>query len=406
MKKQFILIFLIWLSLCFLGALPYYCSGVIPRFTDAFFESVSGFTTTGATVLSDIEALPAWLLFWRSLTQWLGGMGIIVLGIALFPVLSTDSLHHKMKKSFFRMKPAAGRLLALYITLTALQTLLLHFFGMNWFDAVTHAFSTISTGGFSVKNSSIAFFNSPAIEWICIIFMFLAGLNFMLILLLFFGNISSLRNSEARTYTAIVIAATLIVTLALLPQSPSAGTAARRAFFHVTSMLSTSGMAAADISQWPSAAQGILFLLMFIGGCSGSAAGGIKIIRYVILSKQTWKEMKRIINQRRVVDFRLDGRSAKKEVVNGVAGFVFLYFVIVFLGALLVSSSGAGVFTSLNAAVICQGNIGAGLGEFGAFMPFPDFPVHVKWALSFLMIAGRFELWIILALFNRDFWRK
>ena len=415
MKKHLLLIFLVWLGVCLLGAAPYYFSGYIPNFTDAVFESVSGFTTTGATLLADVEALPCWLLFWRALTNWLGGMGIVLFSATILPLLETGGFQlHKAgtsgpdnEKIVLRISLAARILLLLYISLTALQVLLLFFFGMNWFDAITHAFSTMSTGGFSTRNASIAYYNSPAIEWVCVVFMFLAGFNLFLVWRLLQGKARDvMRNSEARAYAGIILAAAVIITIAILPQGPSLEAALRKALFQAASLLSTCGLFSADFNHWPSVAQGALFFLLFIGGCSGSTAGGIKVIRYVILSKQTWNEMKRIVYPRGVFNIMLDGRSGKKDMVYGVAGFVFLYFVILFFTALLVSSSGADVFTSLNTALICQGNIGLGLGNQRPANVFPGFPAYVKWGLSLVMIMGRLELWTVLVLFTGDFWRK
>ena len=399
MKRQFSLVFFAWIGVCFLGALPFYFSGFLPNFTDAVFESVSGFTTTGATVLADIEALPHWLLFWRSLTQWLGGMGVLVTFI-LIPSLSGEELYPLKKR-------AAAVLSLIYAALTALEFILLAIFGMGWFDALTHSFSSMSTGGFSIRNNGVAYYNSPAVEWICSGFMFIAGVNLYLIWLVFRGKANLvMRNSEARTYTAVVITAAAVIAVAIFPESPSFSTALRQAFFQVTSIISTSGFYSADYGLWPYLAQGILFFLLFSGGCRGSSAGGVKVIRYVILSKQAWNEMKRIIYPRGVFNIRFDGKTGNKKAVHGVIGFVFLYFFIVFLAALLVSSSGADVFTSFNTALACQGNIGPVMGNSGAFMPFPDFPAYIKWGLCFVMLMGRLELWIVFALFTKDFWRR
>jgi len=417
MKRLFSLIFPAWLIICFLGSLPFYFSGFFPDFTDAFFESVSGFTTTGATLVSNVEALPVWLLLWRSMTQWLGGAGILLTFIML-PVFSpggfqleninTAGLNGKGFDRGFRH--TAGVVLLIYTALTALQFFLLIIFGMDKFDALTTSFSTMSTGGFSVRNTGIAYYNSPAVEWVCAFFMFLAGTNLALIWLLLRKKAASvMRNSEAKAYIAISAAAVVLITVTILAQSPSSAsvmTTLRQAFFHVTSIISTTGFYSADYNMWPSAAQGVLFFLLFTGGCSFSAAGGIKIIRCLLLSKQTWKEMKRLVHHRGVFIIRLDGREWNKRAVHGAAGFAILYFVIVFFTGLLVGSSGAGVFTSMNTAIICLGNIGRGLGELGAFMPFPDFPSYVKWGLSFVMILGRLELWLVLIIFTGDFWRR
>jgi trk system potassium uptake protein TrkH len=410
-----LLVFFAWTAVCLLGARPYYCSGHIPAFTDAVFESVSGFTTTGATVLRDIEALPRPLLFWRALTHWIGGMGIVVLTVALLPLLGAGGFQlvkaetsgPEKEKIVPRITLAARLLWLLYIALTAAQTLLLVCCGMDWFDAAAHAFSTVATGGFSTRNNSLAYYNSPAIEWVCTVFMLLAGFNFSLILQLLRGKCRDLlRNSEARLYAAVVLMAGLVITLTLLPRGVSPGTALRQAFFNVASILTTTGLFNENYALGPPLAQGVLFLLMFSGGCSGSTSGGVKMIRYVILAKQAASEMKKIVYPRGVFTIWLDGKSGKKDVVYGVAGFVFLYFLLVLLAALLVSSAGEDVFTALNTALACVGNIGLGQGKLGPFNAFPDFPGYVKWGLSFVMIAGRLELWTVIVFFTRDFWRR
>jgi len=395
MKKQFSLVFFTLLIVCFLGALPFYFSGSIPSFTDAVFESVSGFTTTGATVLKDIEALPNILLFWRALTQWLGGMGILLLVIDSFRI---------QKKEMLRI------LLPIYAALTALQFILLAIFGMNWFDALTHSMSTMSTGGFSIRNNGIAYYNSAAVEWVCVFFMFFSGINFFLIWRLLFRKADDvIRNTETRVYAGIILLAAAIVTAAILTQSASNTSslspaasfvkAARQAFFHVTSTISTCGFFNADYKYWPSAAQGAIFFLLLIGGCSGSAAGGIKVVRHVILSRQMANEMKRFIYPRGVFDIPLNGKSGNKKAVHPAAGFIFLYFLILFLTALLVSVSGMDVFESLKTALVCLGNTGLGLSA-------ADFPAYVKWGLCLVMIAGRLELWAILVIFSGVFRRR
>jgi len=398
MKKQFSLVFLIWLGASLLGALPFYFSGFFPDFASALFESVSGFTTTGATVLADIEALPAPLLLWRAATQWLGGIGILFT-ITMFPIFNLEDFQSRKKE-----KDTFSVIMRLYIALTALQFALLVIFGINRFDALTLSFSTISTGGFSIRNSGLAYYNSAAAEWICAGFMFFAGMNLYLFWLFFRGKAKELtRNSEARAYTGIITISVIIITAAILPQSLTFAQSLRRAFFHTVSIISTTGFYTADINFWPSAAQAVLFLLLFIGGCSGSAAGGIKIIRSVLLSKQSWAEMKRIVYPRGVFSIQLNGKSWNKRIVHGIAGFVFLYFFAAFLAALLVSSGGADVFTSINTALLCQGNIGLGIGSPAVFV---SFPAYIKLGLCFVMILGRLELWTVLVLFSGSFWRR
>jgi trk system potassium uptake protein TrkH len=416
----FLLVLLSWVFSCLLGAAPYYISGHIPSAVDAVFESVSGFTTTGATLIADVEALPRSLLFWRALTHWLGGMGIVVLTVALLPLLGAGGLRMNANPLFQaettgpekdkitpRITGSAKRLWALYIVLTLVQFLILAAGGMDWFDAAVHAFSTMATGGFSSRNAGIAAYHSPWTEWVCIVFMLLAGLNFSLFFQALRGKFREvLSNSEARAYGGIVLASAIIITVAVLPQSRSLETAIRQALFHTASILTTTGLAAADYNMWPPLAQAALFFLMFVGGCSGSTAGGVKVIRYVVLLKQMGNEMKKIRYPRGVFNIQLNGGPGKKEVVYGVAGFVFLYFVCMFAAALLVSSAGLDIFSSLNAALICLGNIGLGLGIFGPFSDLAALPAYVKGGLSFVMILGRLELWAVVVFFSRDFWRR
>ncbi|MDR2246973.1 MAG: TrkH family potassium uptake protein [Treponema sp.] len=414
-ERGFLLVFLVWVFAGLLGALPYFLSGYIPDFTDAVFESVSGFTTTGASILKDIERLPKPLLFWRALTHWLGGMGIVVLTVALLPffgaggfrLLQAEAPGPQVDKIVPRITGTARILWSLYIALTAGQTLLLFLFGMNWFDALIHAFSTMATGGFSSRNNSIAAYQSPAVEWICAVFMLLAGFNFTLILQLPRGRFRDLwRNSEARAYLAIVLIAVVVIALSLLPQTSSAEEALRFAFFHTGSILTSTGFFCADYNAWPPLAQGVLFFAMFIGGCTGSTAGGVKVVRHVILWKQMGNEIKHIVHPKGVFTLRLNGGSGKKDMVYGVTGFVFLYFLILILCAFLVSSAGEDVFTSINTSLLILGNIGLGLGKLGPFSPFPEFPGYVKWGLSLVMLLGRLELWTVLMFVTKIVRRK
>jgi len=403
----FLLIFFAWIIACLLGALPYYFSGCIPRFTDAVFESVSGFTTTGLTVLRDIETAPLPVLFWRALSQWLGGLGILLFITVLLPMLgsggfqiySAEESGPEKEKITRHVNRSAHIILLVYAGLTVTEIFLLRCFGVNWFDAVTHAFSTMATGGFCPHGSGIAFYHSPAVEWVLAAFMFLAGFNYLLIWRMLRGKFHDfLRNSEAKVYTAIVILASIIIAIAVFSAGDSPESGARNALFNTVSILSTTGFSNADTGAWPALAQGMLFFLMFLGGCSLSTAGGVKIIRYVILAKQANNEMKRIIHPRGVFNIRLDGKNRKKDMVYGVAGFVFLYLLLIFLCALLVSSAGEDIFPSLEMALACLGNI-------GFINPIPHFPAYVKWGLALAMLIGRLELWAVLVIFTRDFWK-
>jgi trk system potassium uptake protein TrkH len=406
------LVFPGWVFICLLGAAPFYLSGFAPSLAGAVFESVSGFTTTGATVFADVETLPRSLLFWRAMTQWLGGMGAIVLAAVFLPLPEAGVLQPSLN-SLFRAEspgPVADKISPrftgtlkqfgiLYAALTALQVLLLAAGGMTWFDAAVHAFSTVSTGGFSSRNAGIAAYRSPFIGWVCTTGMFLAGLNFSLVFRLLRGRCRDFcSNSEARAYGGITLAAVIIITWAILPQSPSPGTAIRQAVFQAVSVLTTTGYAAAGSNRWPPLGGGILFFLMFIGGCSGSAAGGIKVIRHVALVKQMGNEMKKIIYPRGVFSIQINGRPGGNGMVYGAAGFVFLYFVCLFAAALLVSGAGLDVFSSVWTALICLGNTGP--GPVPRFPGFSAFPGYVTWGLSFVMLLGRLELWAVIVFFS------
>ncbi|MDR0387822.1 MAG: TrkH family potassium uptake protein [Treponema sp.] len=413
--RGFLLFFLAWIAACLLGALPYFLSGYIPDFTGAVFESVSGFTTTGMTVIKDVEILPKPLLFWRALTQWLGGMGIVVFSTALFPflgeggfrLLKAEAPGPGAERIVPRITGTARILWLIYAALTAAQTLLLFIFGMDWFDALIHAFSTVATGGFSSRNSGIAYYQSPAVEWICAVFMLLAGFNFILMFRLLQGKFREVRrNSEARAYCAVILVSVLIVAFSILPQNRPVEEALRYAVFHTASIITTTGFFSADYNAWPSLAQGVLFFAMFMGGCTGSAAGGIKMIRHVIFWKQTGNEIKKIVHPKGVFTIRINGNSGRKDMVYGVTGFVFLYVLVLIFCAFLVSSAGEDIFTSLNTALLTLGNIGLGMGRTGPFLPFPEFPGYVMWGLSFAMLLGRFELWTVLVFFTEYFRRK
>ncbi|MFP3090787.1 TrkH family potassium uptake protein [Treponema sp. TIM-1] len=411
----FLLVFFAWVLICLLGAVPYYLSGHIPRWADAVFESVSGFTTTGATVIADVEIMPRSLLFWRAMTHWLGGMGIVVLTVALLPLLGiggfqlvkAETTGPEKEKITPKITETAKILWFLYLILTALESLLLWAGGMDWFGAVTHSFATVASGGFSIRNDSIAAYNSPWIEGVCTVFMLLAGFNFVLLYRLFQGKYRDiLNNSEAKAYGGVILVSVGVIALALIPGSASPGEAVGKAFFHTASVLTTTGFAAADHNAWPPAAQGVLFFLMFIGGCSGSTAGGIKVVRMLVLGKQAGNEMKRFLYPKGVFTIRLNKKVGRKDVVYGVAGFVFLYLLVVLIAALIVSSAGVDIFSSLNIALITLGNIGLGLGAAGPGAIFDGLPGYVKGVLSLVMIAGRLELWTAFVFFSRDYWRQ
>jgi trk system potassium uptake protein TrkH len=417
----FLLVFLTWTLTCLMGALPYYLSGWLPRFSDAVFESVSGFSTTGVTVISDVESLPRSLLLWRGMTHWLGGMGIVLLTVALLPLLGfggfqlvkAETPGPEKDRITPKIAATAKILWTIYVVFTALQALLLRLGGMDWFDAVFYAFSTMATGGFSSRNDGVAFYHSPWIEWICTVFMILAGFNFSLLYRLLRGKRRDVfYNSEARAYGAVMLAAAFIVACSLIfpGDSPESGLpvpdALRLAFFHTASIMTSTGFAIDNHNLWPPLAKTALFLLFFAGGCSGSTAGGVKMIRHVVLWKQMGNEMRRLFYPKGVFSIQLNHRAGRKDVVYGVAAFVFVYALIAAAAALLVSTAGVDLFSSLTAALITLGNIGLGMGSFGPGAVFYDLPAYVKWGLSLVMIAGRLELWTVLAFFFPPYWRR
>jgi len=414
-KDSFIIVACSWLFASILGAIPFLISKTIPNITDAFFESVSGFTTTGATILSDVESLPISINLWRCQMHWLGGMGIVALTVALLPLLGVggfqlikaETTGPEKGKVTPKITTTAKILWFIYVGFTLLQTVLLRLAGMSWIESLAHAFSTLGTGGFSTRNSSIASFNSNTIEWICTIFMFLAGINFSLYFYLFTKKMEDIRkNSELKAYFLIVLLAIIIIAFFISPEYSSLADVIRVAAFQVTSILSTTGLASVNYMLWPAGALLIIFILMFIGGSSGSTAGGVKVIRWVVLAKQMSNEVKRLLHPHGVFNIRLNGRAGRKDVVFSVAGFMFLYFLLVIITAIVVSFEDIDVISSFTASLAMIGNIGPGFGAVGPVENFGFFSDFIKWWLSFVMIAGRLEFYTIIVFFMPSFWKK
>jgi trk system potassium uptake protein TrkH len=415
-RDGFLFVTLSWITASLIGALPYYLSGAIPSFTDAYFETMSGFTTTGASILSNIEGMPKSLLFWRSLTHWLGGMGIVVLTVAILPALGIGGLQlinaeapgPTVDKLTPRIAETAKILWLIYMGLTVLQTLLLMFGGMNLFDSLTHTFGTVATGGYSTKNTSVAYYNSAYIDGVITVFMVLAGINFSLHFWLLKGKfVNLLKDSELKGYLAIFGVSTLIVTWDVFGDSyNSLSESFRFASFQVASILTTTGFATADYEKWPFMSQAVLFMLMFVGGCSGSTGGGIKVLRLITLLKQGFNEMKYLIHPRGVFTLRINRRPVKKDIVYAISGFFFLYILMLLITTFIAASSGADVETSFTSALATLGNIGPGFGSVGPTENFAFYPAYVKWWFSFAMLAGRLELYTVLILFTTVFWKK
>ncbi|GHV82703.1 Trk system potassium transporter TrkH [Spirochaetia bacterium] len=413
-RDSFLLVSLSWFFMGFLGALPYYLSGSGISFTDAFFESSCGFATTGATTIFNVEVLPKSLLLWRSLSHWAGGMGIIVLTVALLPLLGVGGFQlikaeapgPEKERVTPKITATAKVLWAVYFILTLILFFLYRIGGMDVFDAACHAFTCLATGGVSTKNSGLAYFNSIFIDIVTTIFMMIAAFNFILYFRLLKGKFKDvICNTEGRAYFLIFIFTCTVITFTLVPYYGSISSALRYASFQTASILSTTGSAAADYELWPPLAKAAIFFLMFIGGCSGSTAGGVKVIRYAVLWKQAGNEIKRLIYPRGIFSVRLNSKPGRKDVVYGVAGFIFLYFSVVAISTLITAASGIDLLTAFSASLSVTGNIGTGFGGIGPAHNYGFFPDHIKWFFSFIMIASRLELWTVFVLFTRDYWR-
>jgi trk system potassium uptake protein TrkH len=413
-RDGILLVFLTWVFASLVGSLPYQLSPENISFSDAVFESSCSFATTGATTLYDIEALPRSLLLWRSMSHWAGGMGIILLTVALMPLLGVGGFQlikaevpgPDKERLTPRITETAKVLWGVYCIFTVILAFLYKLGGMELFDAVCHSFTIMSTGGVSTKNAGFSFFNSVFIDWVTVIFMLLGALNFNLYYRIIRGKYRDLLyNTESRVYLLIFIIAVLVITVNLIPQYGSFTSALRFGSFQTASILSTAGSVRTDYTTWPFMSQTVLFCLMFIGGCSGSTAGGIKVIRYVVLFKQTLNEVRRTLYPKGVFSIQLNRKVGRKDIVYGVAGFVFLYFIVVVITALVTTASGYDIFSSLNVAVSITGNIGSGFSAVGPFHNFGVFPDHLKLFYSLVMIAGRLELWTVFILFTPAYWK-
>jgi trk system potassium uptake protein len=415
-REGFIIVSLVWIVFSLFGSLPFWISGAIPSFSDAFFETMSGFTTTGATILTDIESLPHGLLFWRSLTQWMGGMGIIVLSLAVLPILGIGGMQlfiaevpgPTKEKLHPRVTETARRLWGIYIIFTGMEVVLLLLGGMNLFDAVCHSFTTMATGGYSTRNASIAYFDSPFIEYVITVFMLAAGTNFILsyfAMHLEFGRIW--KNEEFRFYLGLVLAFTVILSAGLFfGHGHGAEESFRYAAFQVVSIITTTGFITSDYLTWTPFLLILIFVLMFFGGSAGSTGGGIKIIRVLLIFKNSYLEVKRLIFPSAVLPVKLNNKSISQHIIGNVLAFGFIYILILAISVVVISSLGYDMDTSLGAAAACLGNIGPGIGQVGPAESYAHFPDFGKWFLSFIMLLGRLELFTVLILFLPSFWKK
>jgi len=412
-REGYLIVALGWLAMVLFGTLPYLFSGVIPLWSDAFFETVSGMTTTGATVLTDIESIPRGILYWRSLTQWIGGMGIIVLTVAIFPLLGIGGIElfvaeapgPTSDKIHPRIRETARRLWFIYLGLTGLLILVLFAVGMTPYDAVNHALTTMATGGFSTKNASIAHYDQAIIQYPIILFMFLAGTNYTVI---YYGLQGKLRrmwqSDEFRAYILLVLGLSGLIGWGIYEGNPEQ--AFRDSLFQVVSILTTTGYVSADYSQWGTGLTMVVFILMFIGANAGSTSGGIKLVRHLVFVKNSFLEFKRLIHPRAIVPLKLNGKVVAPRILTHIIIFLLLYLLLFVLGSLVLSFIGVDFLTAIGATATSLGNVGPGIGEVGPTDNFAWLPWSAKVFLAFLMLLGRLEIFTILVLFSPYFWKS
>lgn len=419
-KEGFAVVTFAWLALSAFGALPFLLSGAIPSYTDAFFETMSGFSTTGASILTDVEALPKAALFWRSLTHWVGGMGIIVLSLAILPFLGVGGMQlfkaeipgPVVDKLTPRITETAKILWGVYLVLTIAETILLMLGGMTLFDALCHTFGTMATGGFSTRNASVAAFDSAYIEYVIILFMLIAGSNFSLHYHALHGRLRVYRAShEFLFYLSLIgFSSVLIAAASTFRGGIDSFATFERAFrdtlFQVVSIITTTGYGTADYELWSFSAQFILFGLMFIGGCAGSTGGGMKVMRVHLLLKFVVREVTRLIHPRAVVPVRMAGAAVDRDIVTNVLGFFVLFMICFGAGAFIMSELGMDMPTSLGAVAATLGNVGPGLGDVGPTDNYSAVPATGKWVLSMLMLMGRLEIYTVIVLLSPATWQR
>lgn len=414
-RQTFLIVSLSWVFASFMGSIPMYFSGAFPTYIDAFFESVSGFSTTGSTVLSEIESCPVSLNMWRCLTHWIGGMGIVTLTVALLPLLGVggfqlikaETTGPEKGKVTARITTTAKVLWLIYFAFTLIEAIALKIAGMTFVDALAHAFSTLGTGGFSTKNSSIGTYDSVSIDIIITIFMFLSGVNFSLYYYVITRKYREIfTNSELKAYVGIVAIFITAITLCLLPYYSSFGKSLRYSSFQVASIISSTGYGTADFLAWPTTAQFWIFILFFIGGCSGSTGGGVKVIRWVILFKQVNNETKRMLHPHGVFSIRLNGSVGRKDIVFNVAAFMSIYLLMVGVTTFVGCLGQLDITTAFTGALSMIGNIGPAFGKLGPMDNYSILPGFVKLWYCFAMLAGRLELFTMIIFFMPSYWKK
>ncbi|MBT4051592.1 MAG: TrkH family potassium uptake protein [Bacteroidetes Order II. Incertae sedis bacterium] len=434
-RDGFAIVAMAWVVLSLIGALPFVMGGVLESYTDAFFETMSAFTTTGSTIFGgagnpDIEDVPHAFLFWRSLAHWIGGMGIIVLTLAILPLLGVGGMQlYKAEvpgpsadKLTPRVQETAKRLWMIYVGITFVEFLVL-LPAMNTFDAINHAFATMATGGFSTKNGSVGQFGSAYIDWVITIFMFLAGVNFALHFRMLRGKaITVFRDTEFRVYVGITLVATLLITIGTwapamgyLPSYETEGgflgyatfmESLRYGAFQASAIITTTGFGTADYEIWPPLAVGIIFICFYIGGMAGSTGGGVKVIRHVLMFKNSFKEIKQLIHPQAIMPVRLGNKVVSQEVMKNVLSFIVLYLGLIGFGTMAMSFLGLDILTSFGATLSSVGNVGPAFGTLGPTENYAHLPQMAKWVLSFLMMAGRLEIFTVIIVFVPAFWKR
>ena len=415
-KEGFLTVGLSWIIISIIGAIPFVISGAIPSFVDAFFETVSGFTTTGATILKEVESLPRGILFWRSFTHWVGGMGILIFILALVPSLGSNTIHLLKAESpgpnpgkiVPKIKQTAMYLYIIYFVLTVIEVIMLKFAGLSMFDAVLHAVGTAGTGGFSNMNTSVGAFNNPSVEWIITIFMLLFGVNFALFFQLIKGNIKEFfKSEEFKYYFLMILVSIVLISINILNfNNGNISESVRQSSFQVASVITTTGYATVDFNLWPTFSKFILIMLMFVGAMAGSTGGGIKTIRIVIMFKAIKREINKILHPKRVQRVKIDGKIVDEGIISGVFIFIGAYIVISLIAIFIVALDGFDLVTTSTSVIATISNIGPGLELVGPMGNFSIFSNLSKLVLSFCMLAGRLEIYPMLIIFSSSIWRK
>ena len=419
-KEGFALVAMVWIVMTLFGAIPFVINGDIPHYVDACFEILSGFSTTGATIIPNLDVITHGLLFWRSLTQWIGGMGIIVLSIAILPIFGLNGMQLyaaevtglTYEKLSPRISDTAKMMWTTYVILTASEILGLWLCGMPIFDAVCHSFSTIATGGFSTKNNSLEFYDSAAIHYLVTFFMFVSGINFVILIYLVSGKARNFfRDEEFRWYTVAVVLFSLLLTIGLYIARPGwTGLHMERAFrdsiFTVISAMTSTGYTISDYMYWPVVAWVVIFFLMLTGACAGSTAGGIKWVRLSIILKNGVAEFQRRIHPNAIIPVKLNEKTIPQQTINNIMAFLIFYIFIIVITVVVFCASGVNFDESIGAAVSAIGNVGISIGQFGPSGTYAEFPTVAKWVMSFVMLIGRLEIFTVLLLFTKALWKK